>query len=171
MALQFFCIVSTEIVLWRWRQSNATQASAWAVASCGVMHFLTNKKRNLSAMQTRKDLCGVAMTQAPWCDFLLLVLWVYAPLPYQIPAVRSSILSEQDVLLFVFRNRTHLKCKLSVLKVWFASFVFQICGWDMAPLSSCDCPHLDCVGEVTKEELIQKSHVSDVPSWPPSYGY
>lgn len=29
----------------------------------------------------------------------------------------------------------------------------------MAPLSSCDCPHLDCVGEVTKEELIQKSHV------------
>uniref|UniRef100_A0A674NKN1 Ubiquitin carboxyl-terminal hydrolase n=1 Tax=Takifugu rubripes TaxID=31033 RepID=A0A674NKN1_TAKRU len=28
----------------------------------------------------------------------------------------------------------------------------------MAPVSSCDCPHLDCVGEVTKEELIQKSH-------------
>ncbi|XP_054616810.1 ubiquitin carboxyl-terminal hydrolase 33 isoform X2 [Dunckerocampus dactyliophorus] len=23
---------------------------------------------------------------------------------------------------------------------------------------SCDCPHLDCVGEITKEELIQKSH-------------
>uniref|UniRef100_A0A673BKV9 Ubiquitin carboxyl-terminal hydrolase n=1 Tax=Sphaeramia orbicularis TaxID=375764 RepID=A0A673BKV9_9TELE len=26
------------------------------------------------------------------------------------------------------------------------------------PPSSCDCPHLDCVGEITKEELIQKSH-------------
>uniref|UniRef100_A0A7N6BKA7 Ubiquitin carboxyl-terminal hydrolase n=1 Tax=Anabas testudineus TaxID=64144 RepID=A0A7N6BKA7_ANATE len=25
-------------------------------------------------------------------------------------------------------------------------------------MSSCDCPHLDCVGEITKEELIQKSH-------------
>lgn len=110
------------------------------------------------------------MTQAQWCDFLLLVLWVYGPLPYQIPAVRSSILSEQDVLLFVFRNRTHLKCKPCVLKVWFASFVFQICGRNMAPLSSCDCPHLDCVGEVTKEELIQKSHVSDAPSWPSSWG-
>ncbi|XP_066537340.1 ubiquitin carboxyl-terminal hydrolase 33 [Hoplias malabaricus] len=24
--------------------------------------------------------------------------------------------------------------------------------------SSCDCPHLECVGEITKEELIQKSH-------------
>uniref|UniRef100_A0A4W6FVF3 Ubiquitin carboxyl-terminal hydrolase n=1 Tax=Lates calcarifer TaxID=8187 RepID=A0A4W6FVF3_LATCA len=24
--------------------------------------------------------------------------------------------------------------------------------------SVCDCPHLDCVGEITKEELIQKSH-------------
>ncbi|XP_061879259.1 ubiquitin carboxyl-terminal hydrolase 33 isoform X2 [Entelurus aequoreus] len=24
--------------------------------------------------------------------------------------------------------------------------------------TSCDCPHLDCVGEITKEELIQKSH-------------
>ncbi|XP_061587793.1 ubiquitin carboxyl-terminal hydrolase 33 isoform X2 [Cololabis saira] len=24
--------------------------------------------------------------------------------------------------------------------------------------SSCDCPHLDCVGEITKDELIQKSH-------------
>uniref|UniRef100_A0AAQ5X0N7 Ubiquitin carboxyl-terminal hydrolase n=1 Tax=Amphiprion ocellaris TaxID=80972 RepID=A0AAQ5X0N7_AMPOC len=23
---------------------------------------------------------------------------------------------------------------------------------------NCDCPHLDCVGEITKEELIQKSH-------------
>lgn len=31
----------------------------------------------------------------------------------------------------------------------------------MPPVSSCDCPHLDCVGEITKEELIQKSHVSD----------
>ena len=29
--------------------------------------------------------------------------------------------------------------------------------------SSGDCPHLECVGEITKEELIQKSHVS-VPS-------
>uniref|UniRef100_A0A3Q2E6S8 Ubiquitin carboxyl-terminal hydrolase n=1 Tax=Cyprinodon variegatus TaxID=28743 RepID=A0A3Q2E6S8_CYPVA len=28
----------------------------------------------------------------------------------------------------------------------------------MPPTSSCDCPHLDCVGEITKEELIQKSH-------------
>uniref|UniRef100_A0A3P9PXP9 Ubiquitin carboxyl-terminal hydrolase n=1 Tax=Poecilia reticulata TaxID=8081 RepID=A0A3P9PXP9_POERE len=28
----------------------------------------------------------------------------------------------------------------------------------MPPASSCDCPHLDCVGEITKEELIQKSH-------------
>ncbi|XP_041847241.1 ubiquitin carboxyl-terminal hydrolase 33 isoform X1 [Melanotaenia boesemani] len=28
----------------------------------------------------------------------------------------------------------------------------------MPPSSSCDCPHLDCVGEITKEELIQKSH-------------
>ncbi|MEQ2301284.1 Ubiquitin carboxyl-terminal hydrolase 33 [Ameca splendens] len=28
----------------------------------------------------------------------------------------------------------------------------------MAPASSCDCPHLDCVGEITKEELIEKSH-------------
>ncbi|XP_075877900.1 ubiquitin carboxyl-terminal hydrolase 33 [Nelusetta ayraudi] len=28
----------------------------------------------------------------------------------------------------------------------------------MAPLSSSDCPHLECVGEVTKEELILKSH-------------
>ncbi|XP_028987361.1 ubiquitin carboxyl-terminal hydrolase 33 isoform X2 [Betta splendens] len=28
----------------------------------------------------------------------------------------------------------------------------------MPPMSSCDCPHLDCVGEITKEELIQKSH-------------
>uniref|UniRef100_A0AAX7UE50 Ubiquitin carboxyl-terminal hydrolase n=1 Tax=Astatotilapia calliptera TaxID=8154 RepID=A0AAX7UE50_ASTCA len=28
----------------------------------------------------------------------------------------------------------------------------------MPPVSSCDCPHLDCVGEITKEELIQKSH-------------
>uniref|UniRef100_A0A1A8JIP0 Ubiquitin carboxyl-terminal hydrolase n=1 Tax=Nothobranchius kuhntae TaxID=321403 RepID=A0A1A8JIP0_NOTKU len=28
----------------------------------------------------------------------------------------------------------------------------------MSPTSSCDCPHLDCVGEITKEELIQKSH-------------
>uniref|UniRef100_A0A8C7ZMZ5 Ubiquitin carboxyl-terminal hydrolase n=1 Tax=Oryzias sinensis TaxID=183150 RepID=A0A8C7ZMZ5_9TELE len=26
------------------------------------------------------------------------------------------------------------------------------------PPSSCDCPHLACVGEITKEELIQKSH-------------
>lgn len=26
--------------------------------------------------------------------------------------------------------------------------------------SSSDCPHLECVGEITKEELIQKSHVS-----------
>lgn len=37
--------------------------------------------------------------------------------------------------------------------------LFQICKCAMAPVSSCDCPHLDCVGEVTKEELIQKSHV------------
>uniref|UniRef100_A0A3B3SA57 Ubiquitin carboxyl-terminal hydrolase 33 n=1 Tax=Paramormyrops kingsleyae TaxID=1676925 RepID=A0A3B3SA57_9TELE len=29
-----------------------------------------------------------------------------------------------------------------------------------APGGSSDCPHLQCVGEVTKEELIQKSHVS-----------
>lgn len=36
---------------------------------------------------------------------------------------------------------------------------FQTCEWAMAPVSSCDCPHLECVGEVTKEELIQKSHV------------
>nr|XP_020447250.1 ubiquitin carboxyl-terminal hydrolase 33 isoform X2 [Monopterus albus] len=28
----------------------------------------------------------------------------------------------------------------------------------MPPVTSCDCPHLDCVGEITKEELIQKSH-------------
>ncbi|KAK2895949.1 ubiquitin carboxyl-terminal hydrolase 33 isoform X1 [Channa argus] len=28
----------------------------------------------------------------------------------------------------------------------------------MPAVSSCDCPHLDCVGEITKEELIQKSH-------------
>nr|XP_057918111.1 ubiquitin carboxyl-terminal hydrolase 33 [Doryrhamphus excisus] len=28
----------------------------------------------------------------------------------------------------------------------------------MPPAPSCDCPHLDCVGEITKEELIQKSH-------------
>ncbi|KAF6728104.1 Ubiquitin carboxyl-terminal hydrolase 33 [Oryzias melastigma] len=28
----------------------------------------------------------------------------------------------------------------------------------MPPPSSCDCPHLACVGEITKEELIQKSH-------------
>uniref|UniRef100_A0A8C3B0B1 Ubiquitin carboxyl-terminal hydrolase n=1 Tax=Cyclopterus lumpus TaxID=8103 RepID=A0A8C3B0B1_CYCLU len=28
----------------------------------------------------------------------------------------------------------------------------------MLPASGCDCPHLDCVGEITKEELIQKSH-------------
>ncbi|XP_055007804.1 ubiquitin carboxyl-terminal hydrolase 33 isoform X3 [Boleophthalmus pectinirostris] len=28
----------------------------------------------------------------------------------------------------------------------------------MPPGSSSDCPHLDCVGEITKEELIQKSH-------------
>uniref|UniRef100_A0A3B5MQY3 Ubiquitin carboxyl-terminal hydrolase n=1 Tax=Xiphophorus couchianus TaxID=32473 RepID=A0A3B5MQY3_9TELE len=28
----------------------------------------------------------------------------------------------------------------------------------MPPASSCDCPHLDCVGEITKEELIQKSN-------------
>ncbi|XP_033838141.1 ubiquitin carboxyl-terminal hydrolase 33 isoform X2 [Periophthalmus magnuspinnatus] len=28
----------------------------------------------------------------------------------------------------------------------------------MPPGSSADCPHLDCVGEITKEELIQKSH-------------
>uniref|UniRef100_A0A8D3CXN2 Ubiquitin carboxyl-terminal hydrolase 33 n=1 Tax=Scophthalmus maximus TaxID=52904 RepID=A0A8D3CXN2_SCOMX len=28
----------------------------------------------------------------------------------------------------------------------------------MPLVSSCDCPHLDCVGEITKEELIQKSH-------------
>uniref|UniRef100_A0AAQ5Y766 Ubiquitin carboxyl-terminal hydrolase 33 n=1 Tax=Amphiprion ocellaris TaxID=80972 RepID=A0AAQ5Y766_AMPOC len=28
----------------------------------------------------------------------------------------------------------------------------------MPPATSCDCPHLDCVGEITKEELIQKSH-------------
>uniref|UniRef100_A0A665XDD4 Ubiquitin carboxyl-terminal hydrolase n=1 Tax=Echeneis naucrates TaxID=173247 RepID=A0A665XDD4_ECHNA len=28
----------------------------------------------------------------------------------------------------------------------------------MPPTSSSDCPHLDCVGEITKEELIQKSH-------------
>ncbi|XP_076004469.1 ubiquitin carboxyl-terminal hydrolase 33 isoform X2 [Genypterus blacodes] len=28
----------------------------------------------------------------------------------------------------------------------------------MSPGLSCDCPHLDCVGEITKEELIQKSH-------------
>uniref|UniRef100_A0A672I420 Ubiquitin carboxyl-terminal hydrolase n=1 Tax=Salarias fasciatus TaxID=181472 RepID=A0A672I420_SALFA len=34
----------------------------------------------------------------------------------------------------------------------------------MPPASSCDCPHLDCVGEITKEELIQKSHVSDLRS-------
>ncbi|XP_053739765.1 ubiquitin carboxyl-terminal hydrolase 33 [Synchiropus splendidus] len=25
-------------------------------------------------------------------------------------------------------------------------------------MTNCDCPHLDCVGEITKEELIQKSH-------------
>ncbi|XP_035026744.1 ubiquitin carboxyl-terminal hydrolase 33 isoform X1 [Hippoglossus stenolepis] len=28
----------------------------------------------------------------------------------------------------------------------------------MPLVSNCDCPHLDCVGEITKEELIQKSH-------------
>ncbi|KAM3866364.1 ubiquitin carboxyl-terminal hydrolase 33 [Diretmus argenteus] len=28
----------------------------------------------------------------------------------------------------------------------------------MPSVSSCDCPHLDCVGEITKEELIHKSH-------------
>ncbi|KAM9790252.1 ubiquitin carboxyl-terminal hydrolase 33 isoform X1 [Syngnathus typhle] len=28
----------------------------------------------------------------------------------------------------------------------------------MSPAPSCDCPHLDCVGEITKEELIHKSH-------------
>uniref|UniRef100_A0A8C4IYQ5 Ubiquitin carboxyl-terminal hydrolase n=1 Tax=Dicentrarchus labrax TaxID=13489 RepID=A0A8C4IYQ5_DICLA len=28
----------------------------------------------------------------------------------------------------------------------------------MGTLVFCDCPHLDCVGEITKEELIQKSH-------------
>uniref|UniRef100_A0A3Q3DPH3 Ubiquitin carboxyl-terminal hydrolase n=1 Tax=Hippocampus comes TaxID=109280 RepID=A0A3Q3DPH3_HIPCM len=28
----------------------------------------------------------------------------------------------------------------------------------MPPAPSCDCPHLDCVGEITKEELIHKSH-------------
>uniref|UniRef100_A0A8C5GJ30 Ubiquitin carboxyl-terminal hydrolase n=1 Tax=Gouania willdenowi TaxID=441366 RepID=A0A8C5GJ30_GOUWI len=28
----------------------------------------------------------------------------------------------------------------------------------MPPASNCDCPHLDCVGEITKEELIKKSH-------------
>uniref|UniRef100_A0A4W4FQC3 Ubiquitin carboxyl-terminal hydrolase n=1 Tax=Electrophorus electricus TaxID=8005 RepID=A0A4W4FQC3_ELEEL len=28
----------------------------------------------------------------------------------------------------------------------------------MPAASSCDCPHLECVGEITKEELIQKSH-------------
>uniref|UniRef100_A0A8C5GJ18 Ubiquitin carboxyl-terminal hydrolase n=1 Tax=Gouania willdenowi TaxID=441366 RepID=A0A8C5GJ18_GOUWI len=31
----------------------------------------------------------------------------------------------------------------------------------MPPASNCDCPHLDCVGEITKEELIKKSHVSN----------
>uniref|UniRef100_A0A672L7S6 Ubiquitin carboxyl-terminal hydrolase n=1 Tax=Sinocyclocheilus grahami TaxID=75366 RepID=A0A672L7S6_SINGR len=30
----------------------------------------------------------------------------------------------------------------------------------MSGASSNDCPHLECVGEITKEELIQKSHVS-----------
>ncbi|KAK2860906.1 hypothetical protein Q7C36_005072 [Tachysurus vachellii] len=28
----------------------------------------------------------------------------------------------------------------------------------MLAASSCDCPHLECVGEITKDELIQKSH-------------
>lgn len=30
----------------------------------------------------------------------------------------------------------------------------------MSGASGNDCPHLECVGEITKEELIQKSHVS-----------
>ncbi|TNN88524.1 Ubiquitin carboxyl-terminal hydrolase 33 [Liparis tanakae] len=33
-----------------------------------------------------------------------------------------------------------------------------VIGSLMLPASGCDCPHLDCVGEITKEELIQKSH-------------
>ncbi|KAB5579779.1 hypothetical protein PHYPO_G00198900 [Pangasianodon hypophthalmus] len=32
------------------------------------------------------------------------------------------------------------------------------CDRVMPAASSCDCPHLECVGEITKEELIQKSH-------------
>lgn len=48
----------------------------------------------------------------------------------------------------------------------FSLCLSQPCRWVMPPASSCDCPHLDCVGEITKEELIQKSHVSDPPSQP-----
>lgn len=39
-------------------------------------------------------------------------------------------------------------------------FPLAAVGWAMPPAPSCDCPHLDCVGEITKEELIHKSHVS-----------
>lgn len=47
-----------------------------------------------------------------------------------------------------------------VFYMLFLSLLLQTCGGLMLPVSSCDCPHLDCVGEITKEELIQKSHVS-----------
>lgn len=48
--------------------------------------------------------------------------------------------------------------------VCFASLA-QTCGWAMPSGSSSDCLHLDCVGEITKEELIEKSHVSSLHSW------
>lgn len=53
------------------------------------------------------------------------------------------------------RNPVFIKNVFIHLKL----LLFQICKYTMAPVSTCDCPHLDCVGEVTKEELIHKSHV------------
>lgn len=49
--------------------------------------------------------------------------------------------------------------RISEFHVLIETSFFRFVNLAMAPVSSCDCPHLDCVGEITKEELIQKSHV------------
>lgn len=54
--------------------------------------------------------------------------------------------------------------RISEFHVLMKPLFFRFVNLAMAPVSSCDCPHLDCVGEVTKEELIQKSHVCNPQS-------
>lgn len=140
------------------------------------MCFLANNEEFVS-LQAWKNLCRVVVTRVTlvwlFCLFSVL-LFVYISYYSSSSARRvvnkHSLRTKCPVFCFVFyKQKLKDTCKMQVVYWMFhpqVLFVSQICGWDMAPVSSCDCPHLDCVGEVTKEELIQKSHVSDPPSWP-----